>query len=179
MRDERYGTRETIELLDRLTTATRPGAVVGVTIFSKVDPQHFGAFDSAFLTLCYVTGGDPWPDSLPKASRGGWGGGGRNREAAMKRGSRMACEMEGTRRTRRKYTRSKNKSDFSNQKPKLPNGRRSASAVCAAPPGLRVADETGNFEVPSRDSPFRAQLRSSTRTGRPTGRSGDTSWRTR
>ena len=89
MRDERYGTRDALESLDRLTAATRPGAVVGVTIFSKVDPQHFGAFDSAFLTLCYVTGGDPWPDSLPKASRGGWGGGGRNREAAMKRGSRM------------------------------------------------------------------------------------------
>ena len=46
------------------------GAVVGVTVFSKVDPEHFGAFDVAFLTLCYVTGGDPWPDSLPKAR--GW-----------------------------------------------------------------------------------------------------------
>ena len=77
-----------MESLDRLTAATRPGAVVGVTIFSKVDPQHFGAFDSAFLTLCYVTGGDPWPDSLPKASRGGWG---------EQRGSDEARQQNGVR----------------------------------------------------------------------------------
>ena len=86
-----------MESLDRLTAATRPGAVVGVTIFSKVDPQHFGAFDSAFLTLCYVTGGDPWPDSLPKASRGGWGEGGGGRRRQEQRGSDEARQQNGVR----------------------------------------------------------------------------------
>ena len=32
-----------------------------------MDPEHFGVFDKAFITLFYVTGGDPWPESLPKA----------------------------------------------------------------------------------------------------------------
>ena len=57
------------------------GAVVGVTVFSKIDPGHFGAFDAAFLTLCYVTGGDPWPDSLPKVRGEGEG---RDRRSATR-----------------------------------------------------------------------------------------------
>ena len=42
------------------------GAVVGVSLLSHSVPEAFGAFDAAFMTLFYVTGGDPWPDSLPK-----------------------------------------------------------------------------------------------------------------
>ena len=48
------------------------GAVVGVSIFSKSAPEAFGAFDAAFMTLFYVTGGDPWPDSLQKNKEDGW-----------------------------------------------------------------------------------------------------------
>ena len=32
----------------------------------KEDPEHFEVFDKAFITLFYVTGGDPWPETLPK-----------------------------------------------------------------------------------------------------------------
>ena len=47
------------------------GAVVGVAVFSSVAPDNFGTFDAAFLSLFYVTGGDPWPDSLPKFNEDG------------------------------------------------------------------------------------------------------------
>ena len=46
-------------------------AVVGVAMFSNVAPDNFGVFDAAFLTLFYVTGGDPWPDALPKFNEDG------------------------------------------------------------------------------------------------------------
>ena len=49
----------------------RAGAVVGVSLFSHSVPEAFGAFDVAFMTLFYVTGGDPWPDSLPKNNEDG------------------------------------------------------------------------------------------------------------
>ena len=45
---------------------------MGVSIFSKSAPEAFGAFDAAFMTLFYVTGGDPWPDSLQKNQVVGW-----------------------------------------------------------------------------------------------------------
>ena len=48
------------------------GAVVGVSLFSRSVPEAFGAFDAAFMTLFYVTGGDPWPDSLQKNKEDGW-----------------------------------------------------------------------------------------------------------
>ena len=47
------------------------GAVVGVSLFSHSVPEAFGAFDLAFMTLFYVTGGDPWPDALPKNNEDG------------------------------------------------------------------------------------------------------------
>ena len=50
----------------------RAGAVVGVSIFAHSVPESFGAFDAAFMTLFYVTGGDPWPDALPKNNEDGW-----------------------------------------------------------------------------------------------------------
>ena len=46
-------------------------AVVGVVLFSSVAPDNFAVFDRAFLTLFYVTGGDPWPDELPKFNEDG------------------------------------------------------------------------------------------------------------
>ena len=46
-------------------------AVVGVVLFSNVAPDNFAVFDRAFLTLFYVTSGDPWPDSLHKVLRRG------------------------------------------------------------------------------------------------------------
>ena len=49
----------------------RTAAVVGVAMFSNVAPDNFGVFDAAFLTLFYVTGGDPWPDALPKFNEDG------------------------------------------------------------------------------------------------------------
>ena len=49
----------------------RAGAVVGVSLFAKSVPESFGSFDSAFMTLFYVTGGDPWPDAVPKYNEDG------------------------------------------------------------------------------------------------------------
>ena len=44
---------------------------MGVTVFSRTAPQTFGDFGLAFLTLFYVTGGDPWPEELPKYNEDG------------------------------------------------------------------------------------------------------------
>ena len=49
----------------------RAAAVVGVVLFSSVAPDNFAAFDRAFLTLFYITGGDSWPDALPKFNEDG------------------------------------------------------------------------------------------------------------
>ena len=43
----------------------RAGAVVGSAVFGQQAPEHFGAFDVAFLTLFHVGAGEPWPDELP------------------------------------------------------------------------------------------------------------------
>ena len=45
--------------------------MVGVSLFAKSVPESFGSFDSAFMTLFYVTGGDPWPDAVPKYNEDG------------------------------------------------------------------------------------------------------------
>jgi hypothetical protein len=37
-----------------------------VSLFSGVAPEHFGVFDSAFLSLFHVTAGEPWPTELPQ-----------------------------------------------------------------------------------------------------------------
>ena len=46
-------------------------AVIGSSFFGTADPDNFATFDAAFVTLFYVTGGDPWPDSLPKHNEDG------------------------------------------------------------------------------------------------------------
>ena len=42
-----------------------------MVLFSSLAPDNFAVFDRAFLTLFYVTGGDPWPDALPKFNEDG------------------------------------------------------------------------------------------------------------
>jgi hypothetical protein len=44
---------------------------VAVNLFGAVDPEHFEVFDKAFITLFFVTAGDPWPESLPKLREDG------------------------------------------------------------------------------------------------------------
>ena len=40
------------------------GAVISVTLFGSMAPDSFGVFDSALLSLFYVTSGEPWPAEL-------------------------------------------------------------------------------------------------------------------
>ena len=42
-----------------------------MSLMSKMAPDNFRTFGPAFMTLFYVTGGDPWPDSLPKYNEDG------------------------------------------------------------------------------------------------------------
>ena len=42
-----------------------------MVLFSSVAPDNFAVFDRAFLTLFYVAGGEPWPESLPKFNEDG------------------------------------------------------------------------------------------------------------
>ncbi len=44
---------------------------MAVNLFGGVDPEHFEVFDKAFITLFFVTAGDPWPDTLPKLREDG------------------------------------------------------------------------------------------------------------
>jgi hypothetical protein len=44
---------------------------VAVNLFGEVDPEHFEVFDKAFITLFFVTAGDPWPETLPKLREDG------------------------------------------------------------------------------------------------------------
>ena len=44
---------------------------MGVSFFGAAAPENFATFDAAFMTLFYVTGGDPWPDTLPKHNEDG------------------------------------------------------------------------------------------------------------
>ena len=50
---------------------TRAGAVIAVAIFGQEAPDYFGVFDVAFLTLFYVTAGEPWPDELQRLNPDG------------------------------------------------------------------------------------------------------------
>ena len=50
---------------------TRAGAVIAVAIFGQEAPDYFGVFDVAFLTLFYVTAGEPWPDELQRLNSDG------------------------------------------------------------------------------------------------------------
>ena len=49
----------------------RAAAVVAVTLFGRIAPDDFGVFDKALITLFYVTGGDPWPEALPRVNEDG------------------------------------------------------------------------------------------------------------
>lgn len=40
-------------------------AIIGVSLFSETDPDDFGAFDRAFITLFRVLAGAPWVESIP------------------------------------------------------------------------------------------------------------------
>ena len=40
-------------------------------LFGEAAPAEFGVFDRALITLFCVTGGDPWPDALPKTREDG------------------------------------------------------------------------------------------------------------
>ena len=44
---------------------------MAVNLFGGVDPEHFEVFDKAFITLFFVTAGDPWPETLPKLREDG------------------------------------------------------------------------------------------------------------
>jgi hypothetical protein len=46
-------------------TSLRAVAVMAVSLFGTVAPDNFEVFDRAFVTLFTITGGDPWPESLP------------------------------------------------------------------------------------------------------------------
>lgn len=35
-------------------------AIMGVTFFADIDPEYFGKFDCAFVSLYHLTAGDTW-----------------------------------------------------------------------------------------------------------------------
>ncbi len=47
------------------------GAVVAVALLGEQMPDYFGTFDVAMFTLFSVTGGEPWPESLPRLNEDG------------------------------------------------------------------------------------------------------------
>ncbi len=52
------------------------GAVVAVSLLGETMPDYFGTFDVAMFTLFSVTGGEPWPHTLPRLNEDGtanWG----------------------------------------------------------------------------------------------------------
>ena len=54
-------------VLESFSNRLRPNLYPTFGSTPQVDPEHFDVFDKAFITLFSVTGGDPWPDTLPKA----------------------------------------------------------------------------------------------------------------
>ncbi len=56
--------------------AAGAGAVVSVSLLGEAMPDYFGTFDVAAFSLFSVTGGEPWPESLPRLNEDGtanWG----------------------------------------------------------------------------------------------------------
>jgi hypothetical protein len=50
--------------------------VVAVSLLGETMPDYFGTFDVAMFTLFSVTGGEPWPHTLPRLNEDGtanWG----------------------------------------------------------------------------------------------------------
>mmetsp|Transcript_52853 Transcript_52853/g.139104 ORF Transcript_52853/g.139104 Transcript_52853/m.139104 type:complete len:648 (+) Transcript_52853:92-2035(+) len=47
------------------------GAVHSVSVFGERYPEHFGMFDVAFVTLFFVTAGEPWPDEVRELTEDG------------------------------------------------------------------------------------------------------------
>jgi hypothetical protein len=43
-----------------------PDSIIGVTLFSEVAPQDFGAFDRAFVSMFRLTAGETWLESLER-----------------------------------------------------------------------------------------------------------------
>ncbi len=59
-----------------LIRAGGAGAVVSVALLGETMPDYFGTFDVAMFSLFSVTGGEPWPESLPRLNEDGtanWG----------------------------------------------------------------------------------------------------------
>ncbi len=50
--------------------------MVSVALLGETMPDYFGTFDVAMFSLFSVTGGEPWPESLPRLNEDGtanWG----------------------------------------------------------------------------------------------------------
>jgi hypothetical protein len=47
------------------------GAVFAVSLFGRLVPESFAAFDLAFFTLFRVTAGEPWPEAVKLAGEDG------------------------------------------------------------------------------------------------------------
>jgi hypothetical protein len=46
-------------------------SIIGVTLFSEIAPQDFGAFDRAFVSMFRLTAGETWLDSLERFDENG------------------------------------------------------------------------------------------------------------
>ena len=155
--------RATFEPLSpgRLTLEPAAGgaaAVVGVVLFSSVAPDNFAVFDRAFLTLFYVTGGDPWPDALHKV-----------RPAAPPRPCQNPCSGPPHRAVPGRRL------DRAQPVPEPLLGGAPATHSGAANPLPALLRRRS----PRNPSPPSARRASSTRTGAPTVSSPPTSWYTR
>ena len=47
-------------MLKRFVLTQCADAIMGVTFFGDSDPQDFGKFDRAFISLYHLTAGDTW-----------------------------------------------------------------------------------------------------------------------
>ena len=45
--------------------------MVAVSLLGEAMPDYFGTFDVAAFTLFSVTGGEPWPETLPRLNEDG------------------------------------------------------------------------------------------------------------
>ncbi len=70
---------ESVRAYHALVTRNRAGgagAVVSVALLGETMPDYFGTFDVAMFSLFSVTGGEPWPETLPRLNEDGtanWG----------------------------------------------------------------------------------------------------------
>ena len=162
------------------------GAVVGVAMFSGVAPDNFAVFDRAFLTLFYVTGGDPWPDALHKVRPAAPP---RHRAARRPPGDRGRRAPRARRGLCTLYDPIPCQNPCSGPPHRAVPGRRLDRAQPVPEPLLGGAPATHSGAAnplpallrrrsPRNPSPPSARRASSTRTGAPTGSSPPTSWPT-